>query len=95
MLKVYKTCCANCPLSKDAIVPPDRRREIVEGCKIDQTHFICHKASMEDKEVLCKTFYDKFGHFSQLVRIAERLGAVQYVPQPESKKLTPWRELNK
>lgn len=92
MLQVYKECCGNCLLSKDSIVSPERRKEIINGCVKKQTHFICHKASIEGKDILCKTFFDKLGHHSQMVRIAERLNMVEFVEQPVSEKLTPYRK---
>ena len=42
-LKVYKECCKNCLLSKDRIVSEERSKEIINGCKKEQTHFVCHK----------------------------------------------------
>ena len=93
MLKVYKECCNNCLLSADAIVSPERRKDILNKCKKDQTHFICHKASIEGKEIVCKSFYDKLGHYSQMIQISERLGMVEQVEQPESEKLTSYREI--
>lgn len=83
MLKVYNECCNQCLLSKDRIVSASRAKEIISDCKRSQTHFICHKATIEGKEILCKSFFDKFGHFSQMVRIAERLNAIEYVPQQQ------------
>jgi len=93
-MKVYKECCKNCLLSADAIVSPKRRKEIIQTCSQEQTHFICHKASMRGEDVCCKNFYDKLGHTSQMVRIAQRLNAVQFVEQPESEKLTTHREMS-
>jgi len=93
MLKVYKECCKNCLLSPDSIVSPARRKEIINGCTRKQTHFICHKASMDDKEILCKTFFDKLGHHSQMVRIAERMNMIEFVEQPEHEKLPTYSEM--
>lgn len=94
MFKVYKTQCQNCLLSKDSIVSPSRRKEIIQGCAQKQTFFICHKASMKEEEVCCKTFFDKLGHVSQLIRIAERLNAVEFIEQPDTQKLPTWAELS-
>lgn len=91
-MKVYKEPCKNCLLSADAIVSAKRRKEIIQTCSQDQTHFICHKASMRDEDVCCKNFYDRLGHISQMVRIAQRLNAVQFVEQPEFEKLPTHRE---
>ena len=82
-MKVYKECCQNCLLSPNAIVSAKRRKEIIKSCTEEQTHFICHKASMKGEDVCCKTFYDKLGHISQMVRIAERLNVVEFIEQPE------------
>ena len=81
-LKVYKECCKNCLLSKNRIVSPKRAKEIVSNCSKEQTHFICHKTD----DVVCKSFYDKLGFVSQMVRIAQRLNAVEFVEQPKSEK---------
>lgn len=94
MLQVYKECCQNCLLSPDSIVSPTRRKEIINGCAKKQTHFICHKASIDEKDIVCKTFFDKLGHVSQMIRIAERLNMVQFVEQPISKKLPTYNETN-
>lgn len=95
MLKVYKECCKNCLLSVDSIVSPARRKDIIRGCVKKQTHFICHKASMDGKEILCKTFFDKLGHYSQMVRIAERLNMIECVEQPKADKLPTYNETKK
>jgi hypothetical protein len=82
-------------LSKDSIVSPARRKDILKTCAKEQTHFQCHKATIEGKDILCKKFYDKFGHLSQMVRIAERLNMVEFVDQPDAEKLVSYAEINK
>lgn len=89
-LKVYKECCKNCLLSKNRIVSPKRAKEIVSNCSKEQTHFICHKTD----DVVCKSFYDKLGYVSQMVRIAQRLNAVEFVEQPENEKLPTYDEMS-
>jgi hypothetical protein len=93
MMKVYKECCKNCLLSPDRIVSPERAKEIISGCKREQTSFQCHKATMRGEDILCKNFYDQFGHFSQMVRISERLNMVQFVDQPDGDKLPTYVEM--
>jgi len=90
---VYKETCKNCLLSADSIVSPKRRKEIIQTCATEQTHFICHKASMEGKDICCKTFYDRLGHISQMVRISERLNMIKFIEQPESEKLITHSEM--
>jgi hypothetical protein len=95
-MKVYKECCKNCLLSADAIVSSKRRKDIIQTCAIEQRHFVCHKASLRgDEDICCKSYYDKLGHTSQLVRIAQRLDAVEFVDQPEAEKLPTYKETNK
>lgn len=95
MLKVFSECCKNCLLSADAIVGPDRRKEIIGDCTRNQSHFICNIASINDEEILCKTFYDNFGHVSQMVRISERLGMVEFVEQPENERKPSYNDMKK
>lgn len=95
MLKVYNQCCKNCLLSPDAIVSPSRVKDIIQGCVKKQTHFQCHKATMRGEDVLCKTFFDKLGQHSQMVRIAERLNMVEFIDQPDGEKLPTYKEIKK
>ena len=90
MLEVYSQCCKNCLLSKNRIVSPKRSKEIVSDCSKKQTYLICHKSD----KIVCKTFYDRLGHVSQLIRIAQRLNAVKFVDQEDSKKLITYDEMN-
>lgn len=90
--KVYKESCKNCLLSPDRIVSPRRAKEIIQDCAKKQVHFICHKASIAGEDVCCKTFYDKFGELSQLVRIAKRLNAVEEVDMPDGDRLQSYEE---
>jgi len=92
-LKVFKECCKNCLLSEDRIVSSKRAKEIIKNCAEKQTHFICHKATMNGDEVVCKKFFDKMGYKSQMVRIAERLNAIEYIEQSDTKKLTTYKEM--
>jgi hypothetical protein len=82
VMEVYKECCNQCLLSKNRIVSAKRVKEIIQGCVRDQSYFICHKATIDGKEICCKSYFDKFGHFSQMVRISERLNMLKYIEQP-------------
>ena len=94
-LKVYKQCCNNCLLSEDRIVSAKRAKEIIGQCTKEQTYFICHKASMEGKEIVCQKFYETMGYKSQMVRIAQRLDAIEFVDQTDNEKFIPYRESSK
>ena len=92
-MKVFKECCKNCLLSPNKIVSGEAAKDIVQNCVQKQTHFICHKASMNGEEITCKNFFDRLGHHSQMVRIAERLNVVRFVPQTDTEKLPAWTEM--
>lgn len=79
--KVYKKSCDRCLLSKNPLVSNQRRRDILNDIKENQSYFVCHKSSIEGGNVCCKTFYDKLGYMSQLIRITERLNCVEFVEQ--------------
>jgi len=83
MLKVYSSCCENCLLSKNRIVSPERAKEILKEISDKQSYFVCHNASQNSEEIVCKTFYDKLGHQSQMIQIAERLNVVEFIEQKE------------
>lgn len=91
-LKVYKECCQNCLLSEDKIVSARKAKKIITNCKKEQSYFVCHVATMENKEIVCKKFFDQFGQYSQMVRIAERLNAIEFVEQPKKEKLIPYNQ---
>ena len=94
-IKVYKESCKNCLLSEDKIVSPKRAKEIIKGCIKKQTYFICHKASIAGDDVICKTFFDTLGYYSQMIRIAERLNMIEYIEQPDTNKLVSYKDFNK
>ena len=93
-LKVFKECCKNCLLSEDRIVSSKRAKEIIKNCAENQTHFICHKASMNGDEVVCKKFFVTMGYKSQMVRIAQRLNALEFVEQSDTEKLPTFKEMS-
>lgn len=73
--KVCKNRCAQCLFSKAKIVSNARKREVLAECAQSDSHFICHKT----KDVCCRGFYDRDPGASNLMRIAGRLGAVEFV----------------
>lgn len=94
-MKVFKQCCNNCLLSKDRIVSPQRAKQIVKDCIENQTHFICHKATMNGAQnIVCKKYFDTLGQNSQLIRIAQRLNMIQMVEQTDAEKLPTYKEMS-
>lgn len=69
--------CAECLFSPNRIVSASRMREILRDCQEQDTHFICHKSTLQGGNVACRGWFDRYS--SNLSRIAERLGAVRFV----------------
>ena len=92
MFQVYKNPCKNCLFTKNRIVSEERAKQIIQDCVKNGTHFICHKASMEGKDICCKLFYDNFSKSCQLIRIAQRLNCVEFVEQEDLEKLPIYKE---
>jgi len=85
-MKVYSERCNQCLFSKNRIVSKERAAEIIKGCVDDQSYFVCHKATIDGKDTMCKGYYDQLGQHSQSLRIAERLNIVQFVNQKQENK---------
>ena len=77
MFKVKKEKCDQCLFTEKRIVRKGRMREILSDCKQSDSHFICHKSSIEGGSDCCKGFYDT--QDSQMIRIAQRFNAVEFV----------------
>ena len=77
MFKVKKQCCDQCLFSKYKIVSNKRRQEILNSCRSNDNHFICHKATIKKEDICCRAFYDT--QDSQMIKIAQRLGMVEFV----------------
>lgn len=77
MFKVKKEKCNECLFSKDKIVSGQRRSELLSDIARNDSHFVCHKSSIEGGEVCCKGFYDTGS--SNLIRISQRLRMIEFV----------------
>ena len=81
MLKVYEESCDQCLFSKNRIVSAERVREILSDCRKDETHFICHKASIAGANVCCRSFFDT--QDTQIIQVVKRIGLFEFVPLPK------------
>lgn len=78
MFKVKKERCNECLYSKNKIVSNSRRSELLAGIKQKDSHFVCHKSSIDGSgDVCCKGFYDSAT--SNMIRISQRLNMVEFV----------------
>lgn len=77
MLEVKRKCCGECLFGKNKIVGDERKESLLADIERNDSFFICHKATIEKKEHVCRGFYDT--RTSNMIRIAQRLGAVSFV----------------
>jgi hypothetical protein len=82
MFKVTEKRCNECLFSQNKIVSDERRRQVLAECEQNDSHFICHKSSMNGSDVCCRGFYD--AKSTNMIRIAQRLDAVEFVPIPDT-----------
>lgn len=68
-LRVCSEQCDQCLFSKNRIVSASRMKEILDGCKEDDDHFLCHKATVVGEKIICKGFYDSMT--SKAIRYAK------------------------
>jgi hypothetical protein len=94
----FKVCaerCDQCLFSKTPIVSDTRRKQVLRDCARRDTHFICHKhghgagGELAGEDVCCRGFYDANPMRTNLMRIAHRLGAVEFVGLASRDSLAP------
>lgn len=78
--KVLVERCDQCLYGPNKIVREARRKQLLRELIAKDCHFICHKATLVGKDVACRGDWDQRG-CGQLGRIAERLRAIEFVPE--------------
>ena len=48
----------------------------------------------DNEEVVCSKFFNTIGYKSQMVRIAQRLNALEFVEQEDNEKLPTYKEMS-
>lgn len=79
--------CDQCLFSSAKIVDDARKADVLRTCAEEDRHFICHKFSIAEgpgTQVCCRGFYDQDPAATNLMRIAGRLDAVEFVDLPGS-----------
>lgn len=74
--KVMSRACDQCLFSKNRIVSGARAAEIIAKTRRENSHFICHK-SHGGEEITCHDHHA--AGIGQMSRIAERVGAVEWI----------------
>jgi hypothetical protein len=86
-LRVMKKRCGECLLSDNKIVSDERRSHILRDCARTGNHFLCHKGSLVDEDIVCRGFYDEgIGHDSpnQAMQLAHRLWLTDFTEPGEN-----------
>lgn len=86
-LLVCEKQCDQCLLSPNRVVRKERVADVLKNCRKKDSHFICHKATIAGHEVVCRGFYDS--QTSQMIRIAQRLNAIEFVDPTTGKSGSP------
>jgi hypothetical protein len=82
MFKIMNDRCNECLYGPDKIVSNARRSQIIREINRKDSYFICHKATIAGQIVACRGDWDQRG-CGQLGRIAGRLNAIEFVPEPK------------
>jgi len=85
--------CDECLFSDAKIVSDKRREQILDECESHDSHFICHKATMNEREAMCRGHYDAAMDGSmvppQMLRIAGRLDCIYFCDPETGEEVTP------
>jgi hypothetical protein len=77
--------CSECLFGKTPVVSLARRRELIREMQRNDSHFVCHKATIarghEGRGVCCRGDYDRNPARTNLMRVMGRLGAVRFVEE--------------
>ena len=83
---VLRKRCEQCPFSKNqTTVNEVRKAEIIDQLHTTNQPFICHKAIVQDLDLVCRGFYDE--EPNMVVRLAQMLKIVEFADLPG--KATP------
>lgn len=90
-LRVLRERCDQCIFGPERIVSSRRMADVLATCRRRDTHFICHKATIEGgQDVCCRGFYDT-QPATGLRDLAEQLDAVEFVDEQDLPNAPPWQ----
>jgi len=79
-LLVSEARCDECLFTKGRVVSELRKRDILKHCYREGSYFICHKASLKGRAVICRGFAEsQDGAGNQAIQVAKFLGCIRYV----------------
>lgn len=75
-LLVCEKRCDQCLFSSGKIVSDRRRMSVLRECEKKGTYFICHKATIAGRAVICRGFFETQRNMA--CQVADRLGLVEF-----------------
>jgi hypothetical protein len=83
-LLVMSKRCDQCLFSNARIVSAARAAEHLEHIERKDAHFVCHKSTLRnDRGVMCRGDWDRDNQRTLVMRLAQRLGVVQFVDEAD------------
>lgn len=83
-LLIAEAPCNECLLSTNRLVSERRKRQILKECYENGSYFICHKATLKGRAVICHAFAkSRDGAGNQAIRVAQFFNCIRYV-DPET-----------
>lgn len=77
--EVMSQCCNECLFGSNKIVSEERKTGILNDCQETGRYFVCHKATLADRDVCCRGFYDRNPYHNTAMRLAAILNVVRFV----------------
>lgn len=76
--KVFDKPCDECLFGPNKVVSDKRKANIIEDCRARDSHFVCHKATINgDEDICCRSWFERFS--TNLERVCGRLGMLFFV----------------
>lgn len=83
-LAVMRSPCNECLFSRRRLVSAERKAAIIKDCLATDTHFLCHKGTLFDQQIVCAAWAKRYT--SQGIRIAGRLNMIVRVDGPAARE---------
>lgn len=91
-LLIAEAPCDECLLSKNRLVSEPRKRQILKECYEKGTYFICHKATLKGRAVICHSFAKSTdGAGNVAIRVAQFFRLIRYVDPATGRPSKPAR----
>lgn len=83
---VCQSKCDQCLFSSNRIVTKERMKQIIANTLKANTHFICHKGSINKQNIACAGWAERYG--STWLTLAKQLNLIKYVTHENHNKET-------